>query len=145
LKKRFPSKCIGNIGPPAPCFTNSYLLTVSERAHSSKFSSTQRRKERRDKRRENQGMSPLRLPPRSLRLCVEHTPPCSNLTHVPASDKCRSLHKEQRWLTSKSPGVPRRPLPLGARPRNNRQNQPQKLPNPHLRSLPPRLRNRPPS
>ena len=57
-------------------------------------------------------------------LCAESTAPCSNLTHVPASDKCRSLHKEQRWLTSKSPGVPRRPLPLGARPRNNRKNQP---------------------
>ena len=29
LKKRFPSKCLGNGGAPVPCSTNLYLLTVS--------------------------------------------------------------------------------------------------------------------
>src|ERR1051326_5303799 len=55
--------------------------------------------------------------------CFALTCPTNHLTRLPASDKCRILQKEQRWLTSKSQAVPNRLLPLGARhphPRRNR-------------------------
>lgn len=78
------------------------------------------------------------LPSRS-RVAMSH-----NLTPAPANDKCRSLNKEQRWLTSKSPGAQRRLLPPGAMPRDNRQNQPLRPQNRRLRSPRHRRRSRPP-
>src|SRR5437660_12708928 len=52
-----------------------------------------------------------------IRVCTLTARVLHNLTPVPASDKCKSLHEEYKWLTSKRRGPPTRLLPQRERPR----------------------------